>query len=102
MSAQTWSGRRRESKAAADQMHAWESERRCSVCGVRLIDSEHGSHHVAFRGRDGISREWNQLSVEGLATALESSPPLCWDCHVAETFRREHPELVTDRDFGGT
>ena len=30
--------------------------------------------------------------------ALATSLPLCWNCHVAATFRRMHPELVTDRD----
>ena len=25
--------------------------------------------------------------------------PVCWTCHVGETFRREHPELVVDRNF---
>ena len=29
---------------------------------------------------------------------LDSYLPVCWDCHIAESFRREHPELVTDRD----
>jgi hypothetical protein len=23
--------------------------------------------------------------------------PVCWDCHIAETLRREHPELIVDR-----
>ena len=23
--------------------------------------------------------------------------PVCWNCHIAESFRREHPELVVDR-----
>ncbi len=33
-----------------------------------------------------------------LSQSHELRLPLCWDCHVAESFRREHPDLATDRD----
>ena len=29
--------------------------------------------------------------------AMSASLPVCWNCHVAPTFRREHPGLVVDR-----
>jgi len=45
-----------------------------------------------------MTREWVDVGADRLALALATSLPLCWNCHVAATFRRTHPELVTDRD----
>jgi hypothetical protein len=28
---------------------------------------------------------------------LSTHLPVCWDCHIARRFRREHPALVVDR-----
>jgi hypothetical protein len=28
-----------------------------------------------------------------------SSAPVCWSCHIAESFRRTHPELIVDRPW---
>ena len=35
--------------------------------------------------------------LEKLQEVLATHWPVCWNCHVAETFRREHPELVAHR-----
>jgi hypothetical protein len=32
-----------------------------------------------------------------VSNVLATHVPVCWDCRVAKTFRREHPELLTDR-----
>src|SRR6266576_3849706 len=41
--------------------------------------------------------EWNEIPLEHLQQTLSTHWPVCWNCHIAETFRRRHPELVTDR-----
>lgn len=33
-----------------------------------------------------------------LKIKLDAYLSICWDYHVAEAFRGEHPDLVTDRD----
>jgi hypothetical protein len=33
-----------------------------------------------------------------LQVKLDAYLPVCWDCHIAGSFRREHADLVTDRD----
>jgi hypothetical protein len=30
---------------------------------------------------------------------MGSHAAICWDCHVAETFRRQRPDLVLDNPF---
>jgi len=39
------------------------------------------------------------LPPERLRATISNHPPVCWDCHIAETFRRTYPELVTDRPW---
>lgn len=41
--------------------------------------------------------EWNEIPPERLPVVLETYLPVCWNCHIAESFRREHPELVVER-----
>lgn len=98
MGAPIWA-RRRGFNAAAAAVREWASVRCCATCGAALLASERASHHFALRGLDGVSREWTDLPTERLDVELWGSVPLGWDCHVADTFRREHPELVTDREF---
>jgi len=45
-----------------------------------------------------MTREWVDIAPERLQAAPASSVPVCWNCHIAATFRRQHPELVTDRE----
>jgi hypothetical protein len=40
---------------------------------------------------------WDDVPPEKLADVFQTYQPVCWSCHIAETFRRDHPELVTDR-----
>ena len=46
---------------------------------------------------DGVTTEWTAMDPAALPDAMRARHPVCWNCHVAETFRRTHPELVTDR-----
>jgi len=45
----------------------------------------------------GKTIQWDEVPIENLQRTLVSHWPVCWDCHIAQSFRREHPELVTDR-----
>jgi hypothetical protein len=54
-------------------------------------------HYTALLADDGTTIEWPDVPAERLPAALRTQPPVCWNCHIAETFRRLHPELVTDR-----
>jgi len=55
-------------------------------------------HRAALRGPQGVTREWSDVPPARLLDSLRTDSPVCWNCHVAATFRRTHPELVTDRD----
>lgn len=51
-----------------------------------------------LRPEDRRTFGWRDLAPESLPEVLETHLPVCWNCHVAAAFRREHPEMVTDRD----
>lgn len=77
----------------------WAAGKRCVYCRKTLDDVEAPivGHHVALLGSDRVTTEWPDVPPTDLVDALESRAPVCWNCHVVETFRRVHPELVTDR-----
>lgn len=76
---------------------SWSARQHCALCGKRLIEAPRVGHHVALLSPDGVTTEWPDVPPETLPAALRARVPVCWDCHVAETFRRQCPELVTDR-----
>jgi len=76
----------------------WARGRTCAMCRGPVTESCLAGHHIALLEPTGMTREWVDVGADRLALALATSLPLCWNCHVAATFRRTHPELVTDRD----
>lgn len=75
----------------------WAEGKHCVYCRKPLHEAPFVGHHVALRAQDGVTTEWPDVPANHLTEALESDLPVCWDCHVVETFRRVYPELVTDR-----
>jgi hypothetical protein len=75
----------------------WYAGRRCVYCGKPVHDEAFVAHRVAVRGPDRLTREWSDIAADQLPDAFSAGEAVCWDCHVAETFRRQYPELVTDR-----
>jgi hypothetical protein len=79
----------------------WYLDQKCAICG-KTLDVPGIAEHVhapALLAPDGFSFEWNSVRAEDLARVMVTHSPICWDCHIAHTFRREHPELVVERDF---
>ncbi|OFW11832.1 MAG: hypothetical protein A3H96_27295 [Acidobacteria bacterium RIFCSPLOWO2_02_FULL_67_36] len=81
----------------AELKHFFEGKQ-CSACS-RPIPPVH-----AFELRPGLlnadTREaiaWVEIPAANLSTTLESHVPICSNCLVIETFRRQHPDLVVDR-----
>jgi hypothetical protein len=75
----------------------WFEGQTCVYCRKLVHDDVAAGHHVAVLGADGITHEWCEGPAAVLPDALRTGRPVCWNCHVAETFRRTFPELVTDR-----
>ncbi len=75
----------------------WYQERDCAYCGkpIRAVD---GAAVVpALRSPDGTLQEWRDVSPENLPALLKTCVAMCARCELAESFRRDFPQLVTDR-----
>ena len=71
--------------------------RSCACCHKRFGALHRLDHAPALMREDHSMIEWDQLRPEQLPEILSTSKPVCWNCHIATTFRRVHPELVVDR-----
>ncbi len=85
-------------RSAPEMVKAWANGRQCVSCGGPLVEPRPGGHHIALLEPSGMTREWVDIAGERLPLALATCLPMCWNCHVAATFRRLHPELITDRE----
>ncbi len=75
----------------------WYEFQRCAYCRKPFEPLHAYDHQPALLRRDGSTVRWCEVPPEDLPGAFAESKPVCWDCHVTETFRREHPELVIER-----
>ncbi len=76
----------------------WFRGKHCVQCGKHLGSLDGwGQHQPALRDQAGKTFLWNELRAETLPEQFSTSQPLCWDCHISEAFRRQHPELAVDR-----
>jgi hypothetical protein len=75
----------------------WYEDKTCVYCHKPFGHLEWHDHRPALMNADHKTVQWHQVAVEKLPEVLTTHWPVCWKCHVAETFRREHPELVVDR-----
>jgi hypothetical protein len=75
----------------------WYVGKACFYCGRPFGTIHWHDHEPALLGPSGTTVAWKQVPVERMLEMLFSYRPICWSCHVAESFRREHPHLVADR-----
>jgi hypothetical protein len=75
----------------------WYAGKSCAFCRRRFGDISWLEQKPALLGPTCITVEWRDIAPEKLPNVLATHLPVCWNCHIAETFRREHPDLVVDR-----
>ena len=75
----------------------WYRGQACVYCGFRFGDIHWHDHRPALRDAEGRTRQWSDVRPEELPHLFDTCRPVCWNCHVAESFRSQHPELVVDR-----
>lgn len=76
----------------------WYVGKKCHFCHQEFLEVHWHDHRPALLAR-GTLKEWSTIPPESVPTELQSSAPVCWNCFIAEKFRRERPDLVTDRDW---
>jgi len=76
----------------------WYEGQNCALCRKRFGRLKPFDHPPALMDADRMTTEWKSFRSEELPGVFSTYRPICWDCHVTETFRRKHPELVVERD----
>jgi hypothetical protein len=77
---------------------AWYHGKVCVYCHKPVDEvTEWAGHMPALVTPDSNSVSWADIPAETLPEIFATHQPICWSCHIAESFRREHPELVIDR-----
>ncbi len=80
-------------------VNAWYAGKDCIYCKKPFGPIHWHDHRPALVNRELKTVQWTEVPTENLLEYLDTHWPVCWDCHVAESFRREHGELVTDRPW---
>jgi hypothetical protein len=79
---------------------SWYEDKQCHFCGRDIADIVWHERPPALRTSDGVTREWKDVAPEDLPDVFATADPVCWACHMVETFRRDHPEMVIERIHG--
>jgi hypothetical protein len=77
----------------------WYADKSCALCGTSLANIDWLEHKPALLSPEQVTLEWVGVPPETIPALLKTYKPVCWNCHIASTFRRQHPELVVDRSW---
>jgi len=78
----------------------WYAEKKCAYCGKPFANVDDiFNHKPALMGPEGQSLEWDEIRPETLPQAFSHCVPVCWSCHMVETFRRERPDVVVNNPW---
>ncbi len=77
----------------------WYAGKQCAYCGKEFGEIHWHERQPALMGPDRTTVQWSEVRPEMLPGVLATHPPVCWDCHITETFRARHPELVIERPW---
>ncbi len=75
----------------------WYQGQNCVYCHKPFGELHWHDHPPALVDQQRKTVQWTEIPAEKLQETMKTHWPICWNCHIAETFRRECPELVVDR-----
>jgi hypothetical protein len=78
-------------------VNQWYAGRECVYCHKPFQQLHWHDHPPALLDQENRTVEWKDVPAEDLQKTFRTHLPVCWNCHVAQTFRRVHPELVVTR-----
>ncbi|HUP62859.1 MAG TPA: hypothetical protein VNA69_20865 [Thermoanaerobaculia bacterium] len=76
---------------------SWYAGRSCTFCAKPIGEIVWHERPPAVRFADGTTREWKEIAAEELPAVFASAQPVCFVCHIVESFRHDHPEMVIER-----
>ncbi len=77
----------------------WYRGKSCAYCQKPFGEIHWHDRHPALLGPDRSVAQWNEVPPENLPQIFRNYLPVCWDCYIAESFRRKSSERVLDRSW---
>lgn len=77
----------------------WYDNKECVYCGKPFAAVHWIDHRPALQSPNGELVEWREVPIADIQTVMSTHTPVCWDCHTAQSFRRDHPEMVAYRPW---
>lgn len=77
----------------------WYKGKSCAYCQKPFLAMHWHDRHPALLSPDRVAKQWNEIPAEKLPEVLQTHLPVCWDCYIAETFRRQNPDRALDRTW---
>jgi hypothetical protein len=77
----------------------WYHGQSCVYCGKPLGEVYWLEHRPCVMNAELKTFEWKDIEPENIPDVLKTHRPVCWNCHVTETFRHEFPDLVVERNW---
>jgi hypothetical protein len=78
-------------------VNRWYEGKECAFCHTPFHELHWHDHPPALLDEENRTIEWKDIPAENLQQTFRTHLPVCWNCHVAQTMRRVHPELVVTR-----
>ena len=75
----------------------WYRGKTCAYCGKPFHEINWTDHKPGLMNSQKELVEWRDVQLEKVLEVMETHRPVCWNCLVAESFRRDFPEMVVDR-----
>jgi hypothetical protein len=83
-----------------ERLTAWYANKRCSLCGRGIGEIHWYDRKPALLAPDLTTVEWSSVAPRDLPAVLTTHRALCWNCMVAESFLRQHPDRVVQDPRG--
>ena len=78
-------------------VNQWYAGKECVFCHQPFHEIHWHDHPPALLDEENRTVEWKDIHAENLQQAFRTHLPVCWNCHIAQTFRRVHSELIVVR-----
>jgi hypothetical protein len=78
-------------------LEKWYGDKACAFCRRPFSEIGFIDHKPALLNPEGVTVEWNAIPISAANEAMATYLPVCWNCHIAQVFRREHADLVVER-----
>lgn len=75
----------------------WYEGKSCHFCAKPVEQIVWHERPPAVLLLSGETREWKDIRPEELPKVFATADPVCWACHIVETFRHDYPERVIER-----